>query len=132
MAEIHAQKIKEHRLETVLDEDIDFVGELSFDKELMIKGKFKGTINAKGDLYINKDADVEAKIRANAIHVQGRVRGDMYAKTIVELVGKAEVIGNITSPKIVMETGCRFEGSSHMVSPDVVPSAPNGGRDNEV
>ncbi|MDC7235533.1 MAG: polymer-forming cytoskeletal protein [Spirochaetales bacterium] len=115
MAEIHSRKIKEHKLDTVLAEDISFSGELSFTQELMIKGKFEGNIQAGGDLYIAEDADVTAEIDARSIHVRGRVKGNVHAESRVELMGNAEVIGNITAPKIIMETGCRFEGISRMV-----------------
>ncbi len=115
MAEIHSRKIKEHRLDTVLAEDISFTGELSFTRELMIKGKFEGRIKAQGDLYIDENADVTAEIGARSIHVRGRVKGNVKADSQVELMGNAEVIGDITAPKIIMETGCRFEGVSRMV-----------------
>lgn len=115
MAEIHSRKIKEHKLDTVLAEDISFTGELSFTQELMIKGKFEGNIQAGGDLYIAENADVTAEIGAHSIHVRGRVKGNVYAESQVELMGNAEVIGDITAPKIIMETGCRFEGVSRMV-----------------
>jgi cytoskeletal protein CcmA (bactofilin family) len=115
MAEIHAKKIKEHKLDTVLAEDISFSGELSFTRELMIKGRFEGMIKAEGDLYIGEDADVTAEIDARSIHVRGKIRGNVQAESQVELMGKAEVVGDITAPKIIMETGCRFEGVSRMV-----------------
>ncbi len=115
MAEIHSRRIKEHKLDTVLAEDISFSGELTFTRELMIKGKFEGNIKAQGDLYIGEDADVTAEIGARSIHVRGKVKGNVQAQSRVELMGNAEVIGDITAPKIIMETGCRFEGVSRMI-----------------
>lgn len=115
MAEIHSRKIKEHRLDTVLAEDIVFHGEVFFSKELMIKGKFEGRIEAEGDLFIGDAAKVKAEIGAKSVHVRGKVRGNVTAGTQVELAGCAEVIGDITAPRIVMETGCRFEGVSRML-----------------
>ena len=114
MAEIHERKINESRLDTVLAEDISFEGELSFTKELMIKGSFSGKINAGGDLYIAENAVVEADINAASVFVKGRVKGSIVASTRVELQGNAEVEGDITAPKIVMDTGCRFDGISRM------------------
>ena len=115
MAEIHSRKIKEHRLDTVLAEDIIFKGEVSFSRELMIKGKFEGRIEAEGDLFIGEDASVTAEIGAKSVHVRGTVHGNVTAETQVELAGCAEVIGDITAPRIIMETGCRFEGVSRML-----------------
>ena len=70
MSEIHSKKIKEHRLDTVLAEDIVFSGEVSFSQELMIKGKFEGRIKADGDLFIAENADIKAEIDARSVHVR--------------------------------------------------------------
>ncbi len=118
MAEIHSKKIKEHKLDTVLTEDIVFHGELYFTRDLMIKGRFEGQIKADGDLYIGEEAEVNAEIDARTIHVRGRVKGNVLASSQVELMSNAQVIGDITAPRIVMETGCRFEGVSRMVPGD--------------
>lgn len=114
MAEIHAKKIYEKDVDTVLTEDITFTGELSFTKGLIIKGEFIGTIQAAGDLYIEESARVEAEISARSVYVKGNVKGNILAESRVELHGSAVVIGDITSPKIVMDTGCRFDGISRM------------------
>jgi len=114
MAEIHERNVNESELDTILAEDLTFEGEVSFTKELMIKGRFSGKIRAKGDLYIGPRASVEAEIEAASVYVRGSVRGSIKASSRVELQGDAEVIGDITAPKIVMSTGCRFDGVSHM------------------
>ncbi len=116
MAEIHSRRIKEHKLDTVLAEDISFEGDVSFTRELMIKGNFKGQIKAGGDLYIGENAKVTAEIDVRSIQVRGLVKGNVLASSQVELMENAKVIGNITSPRIVMETGCCFEGVSRMMS----------------
>lgn len=114
MAEIHSRRIDEKKLDTVLAEDISFEGDVSFSKPLMIKGSFDGTINATGELYIDKNAVVNAEITAASVVVRGKVKGNIKAETKVELQGTAQVIGDITAPRIVMEPGCLFEGISRM------------------
>ncbi len=114
MAEIHEQRVKESKLDTVLAEDISFDGEITFSRELMIKGRCSGVIHATGDLYIAENADVEADITASSVFVRGRLKGNINASKRVELQGEAVVTGDITAPKIVMDTGCRFDGVSRM------------------
>ena len=114
MAEIHERRIDESKLDTVLAEDISFTGEVIYTKELMIKGRYSGKIKSAGELYIAPEAEVEADIEADSVFVQGFVRGDIHASSRVELQGNAVVIGDITAPKIVMSTGCRFDGASRM------------------
>lgn len=114
MAEIHSRRIDEKRLDTVLAEDISFEGDVSFSKPLMIKGAFRGSINATGNLYIDSNAVVNAEISAQSVVVRGKVKGNITALSKVELLGTAEVFGDITAPRIVMEPGCLFDGISRM------------------
>ncbi len=101
-------------IETVLAEDIDFSGVLSFKEPLMIKGRFKGEIKASGDLYIGEKADIEAQIEARTISSRGRIKGNIRAQARVELSSTAVVDGDITSPDLVIESGARYNGNCIM------------------
>jgi cytoskeletal protein CcmA (bactofilin family) len=101
-------------IETVLAEDIDFSGVLSFKEPLMIKGKFKGEIKASGDLYVGEKADIEAKIEARTISSRGRIKGNITALARVELSSTAVVDGDIRSPDLVIESGAQYNGTCIM------------------
>lgn len=117
MSELRIKKVEEAEVDTILAEDIDFVGELAFNKPLMIKGKFNGTIKASGDLYVGDNAYVEARVEANVVSLKGKIKGNIFAKSRVELFSSATVEGDITAPDIIMESGCRFNGMCKMVEP---------------
>lgn len=117
MSEITIQSIDESEIDTILAEDIDFDGVLNFSEPLMVKGKFIGEIKASGDLYIGKDAVLEAQIEANLVSLRGRVKGNINAHKRVELFATASVDGDITAPNIIMESGCRFNGLCNMNAP---------------
>ena len=116
MAEVRIKKIEESEIDTVLAEDIDFQGVLSFSKPLMVKGRFKGEIKASSDLHVGRDAHVEAKIEANRVSTQGTVKGDIVAHSRVELFSTATVTGDIVTPDLEIERGCRLNGYCRMVS----------------
>src|SRR3989304_6233658 len=90
----------EREIDTVLAEDIDFSGVLSFNEPLMIKGKFRGEIKAQGDLYVGEKADVEAKIEARMISTRGKIKGNIEALSRVELFSTAIVDGDIKCPDL--------------------------------
>ena len=79
MPDIRMTNLEENEIDTILAEDIDFSGSLSFSKPLMIKGKFEGEIKAEGDLYVGEGAIVKAKIEANMISSHGTIKGDIVA-----------------------------------------------------
>ncbi len=114
MAEIHSERVKEKDIDTVMGVDIDFTGDLTFSDPLMIKGRFSGEINATGVLYVEKDAHIEADIKARQVQVRGEIIGDILAEEYVQLFSTAKVTGDIVAPKVKMENGCFFSGKCHM------------------
>lgn len=114
MSDLRIKSIEEADIDTILAEDIDFTGQLNFDKPLMIKGKFNGEIKASGDLYVGDQAVVTAKVEANLVSLKGRINGNIFARSRVELFSTAIVEGDITAPDIIMESGCCFNGHCKM------------------
>lgn len=122
MSDVQIREVDEGDIVTILAEDIEFDGELSFDDSLMIKGHFTGDIKARGNLYVDRDAFVEARVEANIVSLKGKVKGDVYAHTRVELFASAMVDGDITAPDVIMESGCRFNGICKMEAPADAPA----------
>jgi cytoskeletal protein CcmA (bactofilin family) len=126
MAEVRIKDIDEHEIDTILAEDIDFEGYLTFKKPLMIKGKFKGEIKSTSALYIGEKAYVEATTEAAVISSKGRHKGDIVGHSRIELYSTAQVDGDITTPDFVMESGCRFNGYCNMGGGGPGQAAPSG------
>ena len=110
MREVRINHIDENEIDTILAEDIDFSGVLTFNKPLMIKGRFKGEIKSSSDLFIGEKAVVSAKIEVNRISAEGRIHGDIIAHAQVELFASATVDGDMTTPDLIMESGCKYNG----------------------
>jgi cytoskeletal protein CcmA (bactofilin family) len=114
MAEVRIKDIDEHEIDTILAEDIDFEGTLTFKKPLMIKGKFKGEIKSTSTLHIGEKAFVEATTEAAIVSSKGTHKGDIVGHSRVELFSTAQVEGDITTPDFVVESGCKFNGMCNM------------------
>jgi cytoskeletal protein CcmA (bactofilin family) len=114
MRDIRISGVEENEIDTILAEDIDFTGVLSFKKPLMIKGRFKGEIKATSDLYVGEKSSVKAKIEADKVSVKGKVQGDIVAHSRVELFSTAMVNGDLMTPDLVIESGCRYDGRCAM------------------
>lgn len=112
--EIHIKDIDEVEIDTILAEDIDFEGELSFKRPLMIKGRFRGKVDSPSDLFVGEQAEVEATIRAARVSSKGRITGDVVAGSRVELFSTARVNGDIDTPDLVVESGCVYNGTCLM------------------
>ena len=112
--EIRIKDIDEAEIDTILAEDIDFEGELSFKKPLMIKGRFRGKVDAASDLFVGEQAVVEATIHASKVSSKGRVTGNITAASRVELYSTARLQGDVETPDLVVESGCVFNGNCRM------------------
>ncbi|MCL2793264.1 MAG: polymer-forming cytoskeletal protein [Spirochaetaceae bacterium] len=110
MAEVNIKNVEEADIDTILSEDIDFTGELTFKKPLMIKGKFNGTIKSLSDLYIGKNAVIKAEVDANIVSIKGNIEGNITSNKRVELFSTSQITGDISSPTIVMENGAILNG----------------------
>ena len=73
MRDVRIKPVEENDIDTILAEDINFEGVLTFQKPLMVKGRFKGEIKASSDLYVGEKAEVKAKIEADRVSAKGRI-----------------------------------------------------------
>ena len=99
-----------------------FNGHLTFKEALSIQGRFKGTIQASGDLIVEKGAIVEADhISVASLIVYGTVIGAVHAVDKIDLFPGAEVRGDLTAARLRIADGVLFEGQCSMtgISKDV-------------
>jgi cytoskeletal protein CcmA (bactofilin family) len=114
MTDVHNDALEDEDFDTILSKDINFSGTLTFEKPLMIQGKFSGSIDAKGVLVVDEEAVVGANINAYKVIIRGSVKGDVTAVEKVEVTTTGKLAGNVKAPEISMETGCTFNGRCTM------------------
>ena len=114
MSDLRVKTIDETEIDTVLAEDIDFDGEMTFENTLLVKGSFKGGIRSSGDLFVSKGSVVEATVEAATVSVKGRIVGDIHARNRLELFAASRLDGNIMTPNLIMQSGSVFNGTCSM------------------
>jgi cytoskeletal protein CcmA (bactofilin family) len=101
----------------IIGPSIQINGDLSGEEDLIIQGKVTGTIQLKQkNLTIGTEGQVDANVLAKGVIVEGEVKGDLYGSENVAIRKTGNVHGNIVSPKVSLEEGCRFKGSIDMDS----------------
>jgi cytoskeletal protein CcmA (bactofilin family) len=90
------------------------VGKLTFEGSVRIEGQVEGEITAQDTLTIGEGAVVKAKINGTSVVVHGHVTGDIAAQTRLELRAPSKVVGNISTPNLVIQEGAVFEGNCTM------------------
>ena len=103
----------------VLGKTTGFTGLLKFKTTLRIQGSFRGTIEAEGDLIVDKEAIVEADhITVSSLTVFGSISGTVHALNKVDMMSGAKVHGDVTASKLRIADGVLFEGKCKMTNID--------------
>ena len=97
-----------------LDKGSKVSGKLSFEGPAWIDGQVDGEVHAKDSITIGETAVVTAQIKAASVVVAGKVSGDIVASHRIEIRPSAKVLGNLTSPTLVIHEGALFEGHCAM------------------
>jgi cytoskeletal protein CcmA (bactofilin family) len=90
------------------------VGSLSFEGPARIEGAVEGEITAQDVVTIGETAEVNARIVGTSVVIQGRVTGDVVARTRLEIRAPGHLVGNISTPNLVIHDGVVFEGQCTM------------------
>ncbi|MCL2209363.1 MAG: polymer-forming cytoskeletal protein [Treponema sp.] len=110
-------KKKDKKHIVILGKTTSFTGFLKFQTTLKIQGNFKGTIDATGDLIIDKEAAIDTdRITVNSLTVYGHIVGSVHAADKVDMMTGAKVIGDVSAARIRIADGVIFEGRCKMTN----------------
>lgn len=99
----------------VIGRSIQIEGAVRGNEDLTIEGDVSGTVEFKdSSLTIGREGKVRADVYAKSIIVDGMTEGDLYATDRIVVHVNAQVRGNITAPKVGVEEGAKFKGSIDM------------------
>lgn len=99
----------------VLGSSISIAGELSGGEDLLVQGKVDGKIDlAQHTVTIGRSGRVTADVFAKVIHVEGEVKGNLFGSEQILVHKSGAVNGNLSSPRVALEDGCKFKGSIDM------------------
>ena len=111
-----ARDIKEGRLSGFVGHGTTLTGETNFQMMLRVDGQLTGSVSSEGGtLIVGTNGQVDANIAVAVATINGEVNGDIIASDKVQLGRTARVIGNIATPRIIIEEGAMFEGSCSML-----------------
>lgn len=94
---------------SLLAENLTIEGNLTSTGDLQIDGTVTGDIACRV-LTLGEEGSVTGEIRAETVHVRGRVDGRIIAAT-VEVAASATISGDIHHDSLGVEAGARIEGN---------------------
>lgn len=109
-----------HAVKNVLANDVEIIGTLKFENDLIFDGKLDGEIVSAGALTLGKNAQVKGEVRTKDVTVHGTVNGNIIVTERCELKASSQLNGDLKAMRIVIEEGAIFIGKS-----EVTPSKPS-------
>lgn len=116
----------------VIGTSIAVRGQLAGREDLTVEGQFEGEMRLPGrQLTIARGGLIEAEVQAATIVVEGEIRGNLVAEREVVIRSSGVMHGDIKSPTVVLEDGCRFRGKIDMEPPPKATSHEKATEDKE-
>ena len=89
-------------------------GDLSSDGDLRIDGKINGQVTSKSKIAMGAGAEISGDVIARSADISGKIEGDVNIGETLFLRSSAKIKGNITTSKLVIESGAEFNGTCFM------------------
>ena len=94
---------------------IEVSGDVHFVDDLLVSGRLSGrAVSESGSLTIDQAGDVQANIDVGVCVIRGALRGNVNARSRVEIYKTARVQGDITTPVLLVEEGALLSGAITM------------------
>lgn len=107
---------------STIGENSYFSGRFFINGSLKIDGKFEGKSLQADQLYIGATGRVKTNITATSVIVEGIIIGNIVARNRVMLLPTARILGDISTPELIIQNGVILEGRC-MISNDLKHSA---------
>ncbi|HLA94796.1 MAG TPA: polymer-forming cytoskeletal protein [Pyrinomonadaceae bacterium] len=111
-----ARDIKDGKLSGFVGHGTTLTGDTTFQMMLRVDGHLNGTVSSEGGtLIVGNNGQLDAHVSVGVANVNGAINGDVTATEKIHLGRTARVVGNISTPKLVIEEGAVFEGGCTML-----------------
>ena len=112
----------EERVTALIGPGSQFEGKIDVEGAIRVDGEIKGEINSANSVVVGEIAAIEANIRAKSVIINGSVVGNVVAEQVL-LKSTGRLQGSVETPRLIIESGAIFNGSSRMPGPATVAQA---------
>ncbi|AOS77537.1 MULTISPECIES: bactofilin family protein [Hydrogenophaga] len=122
-----ASKAKQPPIKSLIAQGTRIQGDLLFAEGLRIDGEVVGNVRAVDGaslLIVSEVASVQGSIEADHVIINGRVKGPVMARKLLELQPKADIKGDVSYCAIEMHQGATVEGQLRPMASDGAEEKP--------
>lgn len=96
--------------ESVVAAGLTIEGKIEGAGNVRVAGRFKGTVNVKGELTIEPGAAIDGDVKAETVFVAGEVRGHLTSNSLVEFRESGTLIGDLKAAILTVAAGSKMRG----------------------
>ena len=85
--------------------------------QVVFQSTFEGELDIQGGMTVDTPATVKGMFRSEEIHIRGTLEGVLEGSRTVTLEKSAKVDGEVTTPRLQVDTGARLNGKISMKNP---------------
>jgi len=112
---VKRKKIKGTRIDTLIGQQTELLGDVRFSGWLHVDGTVKGNVVAEDEsspvLTLSEHGTIEGEVRVPNVVLNGVVLGDVHARAQIELASNARITGNVYYHLIEMAMGAEVNGN---------------------
>ncbi len=103
-------------INSIIGEGAVFKGDVSLKGLFRIDGDFRGSIKNADKVLVGRNGRAQCSINAGTVVVGGVVKGDIHSNEKVVVLSTGMVIGNIFTPRLMVEDGVVLNGRCKVIS----------------
>ena len=120
---------------TIISNGVKIEGKVTSTGSLRVDGSLQGDLNARGNVTVGEQGNINGAIVANIVTIGGKVVGTVNAKEKLVLESKCVLKGDIITKVLMIEAGAKFDGKSSMgeakETTSFTPPSPNVKNENK-
>ena len=115
--------IEKSEIKAFIGPGSQFEGKLVFNEIVRLDGAFRGEVTSHDTLIVGESADIQADVQVGTLILSGKFKGNVKAKSRIELRAPANFDGAIETPALSVEDGVILNGTISMTTAEAAAAS---------
>lgn len=98
-------------------------GDLSANSDIRIDGTLEGNLICKGKLILGPKGTITGTVDCQSAVIEGKINGTVKVKDVLQIKESAVITGDITTDKLIVQSGAVFNVKCEMGGQKVMPKS---------
>ncbi len=110
MKKSNVNRVSYEQVESIISNDIVFVGDITAGGSMRFDGSLKGSIALTGNLIVGRNAMINGSVTAKNVHLLGSVEGVISCEQL-RILSTGRLTGDAKIQSLIIDDGAMFIGN---------------------